>query len=338
MAALDLEKVENYLTAHIPGFKGPLRAEKTATGQSNPTFILHAASGTYVLRRKPEGNLLKSAHAVDREFRVISALAATDVPVPKALHLCEDDGVIGSMFYVMSHVAGRNWVDPRTQDLDADARGQVFDSMNETLVRLHAVDVAAVGLSDYGKPGNYFARQVGRWTSQYRASETETIPDMDALIAWLEANMPADDGRVSLVHGDWRIDNLLFDGQGRVNAVLDWELSTLGHPFADLGYQIMQWQMPPGKTGRGLAGVDRASLGIPSDAAYIESYARRAGLSDVPDLTYAIAFSFFRMAAILQGVKKRALDGNASDPQGGLALGAYVPMFAAAALDRVVRG
>lgn len=335
MAALDLDKVQKYLTANIPDFSGPITAEKTPTGQSNPTFILKSSSGTYVLRRKPEGDLLKSAHAVDREFRVISALAKTDVPVPQALHLCEDEGVIGSMFYVMSYVEGRNWVDPRSPDLDADARAQVFDSMNATLARLHAVDVAAVGLSDYGKPGNYFARQVGRWTSQYRASETETIPDMDALIAWLEAEMPGDDGRVSLVHGDWRIDNLLFDTQGRVNAVLDWELSTLGHPFADLGYQIMQWQMPPGKVGRGLAGVDRAHLGIPSDDAYIEAYARRAGLSDVPDLAYAIAFSFFRMAAILQGVKKRALDGNASDPAGGLALGAYVPMFAAAALQRI---
>ncbi|MEL6583862.1 MAG: phosphotransferase family protein [Pseudomonadota bacterium] len=335
---LPLDRLEPYLTAHLEGFRGPITAEKTATGQSNPTFILRTPSGTYVLRRKPPGKLLKSAHAVDREFRVISALGDTDVPVPGALHLCEDDAVIGAMFYVMDFVEGRSWVDPRCEGLSVDQRARVYDQMNATLAALHSVDVTATGLSDYGRPGNYFERQLGRWTSQYRATETESIPQMEELITWLEANMPPDDGTLTLVHGDWRIDNLLFANDGSVAAVLDWELSTLGNPLADLGYQIMQWQMPPGAVGRGLAGVDRASLGIPSDAAYVETYAKRVGLSDTPDITFPVAFAFFRMAAILQGVKKRALDGNASDPEGGLKLGAYVPMFAEAAMAQIARG
>ncbi|MEL6679889.1 MAG: phosphotransferase family protein [Pseudomonadota bacterium] len=335
---LPLDRLTPYLEAHVPGLKGPITAEKTATGQSNPTFILTTAGGKYVLRRKPPGQLLKSAHAVDREFRVISALAGSAVPVPAALHLCEDEDVLGAMFYVMGFVEGRNWVDPRCKDLDPEARGRVYASMNSTLAALHSVDVEAAGLADYGKPGNYFARQVGRWTTQYRAAETGTIPAMEELIGWLEAEMPEDDGRVALVHGDWRIDNLLFDGAHRVNAVLDWELSTLGHPLADLGYQIMQWQMPTGREGRGLMGVDRGALGIPSDADYVAQYAERMGLGDVPDLTYPLAFSFFRMGAIIQGVKKRALDGNASNPEAGLRLGAFVPMFAEAALANIRKG
>ena len=335
---LPLDRLTPYLEAHVPGLTGPITAEKTQTGQSNPTFILPTAAGKYVLRRKPPGALLKSAHAVDREFRVISALAGSDVPVPAALHLCEDEDVLGAMFYVMSFVEGANWVDPRCKDLTTEERARVFDSMNETLVALHSVDVEAVGLDDYGKPGNYFARQVDRWTKQYRAAETETIPAMEELISWLDAEMPEDDGRVSLVHGDWRIDNLLFDRQCRVNAVLDWELSTLGHPLADLGYQIMQWQMPPGGEGRGLMGVDRGALGIPSDEEYVARYAERMGLGDAPDLTYPLAFSFFRMGSIIQGVKKRALDGNASNPEAGLRLGAFVPMFAQAALANIRKG
>jgi aminoglycoside phosphotransferase (APT) family kinase protein len=332
---LPLERLVPYLEAHVTGFRGPARAEKTATGQSNPTFILTAESGKYVLRRKPPGQLLKSAHAVDREFRVISALAESEVPVPRAFHLCEDDSVIGAMFYVMDFVEGRNWVDPRCNDLDPDQRAAVYDSMNATLAAMHSIDISACGLSDFGKPGNYFERQLVRWTGQYRASETETIPRMEDLIGWLDANMPEDDGRVSLVHGDWRIDNLLFGPDLTVSAVLDWELSTLGHPLADLGYQIMQWQMPPGDVGRGLMGIDRTALGIPSDAAYVDLYAQRMGLGDTPRMTFPVAFAFFRMAAILQGVKKRALDGNASDPEGGLRLGAYVPMFAEAAMARI---
>ncbi|MEM9012458.1 MAG: phosphotransferase family protein [Pseudomonadota bacterium] len=335
---LPLDRLEPYLAAHIPGFAGPVSAKKTAQGQSNPTFILTAASGQYVLRRKPPGDLLKSAHAVDREFRVISALAGTDVPVPGALHLCEDEDVLGVVFYVMEFVPSRTWVDPRLLDCTNEDRAAAYDSMNRTLAALHSVDVATVGLADYGKPGNYFARQTSRWTGQYRASETETIAPMEELIAWLEANMPADDGRVCLVHGDYRIDNLLFHPERpEVVAVVDWELSTLGHPFADLGGQIMQWSMPPGEEGRGLMGVDRAPLGIPSDAEYVATYAERTGLSTPPDLSFPVAFAFFRMAAIIQGVKKRALDGNASNPERGLKMGQYVPLFAEAALARIAK-
>lgn len=330
-----ISELTPYFEAHVPGFKGPITGvQKTAQGQSNPTFIFTSASGKYVLRRKPEGELLKSAHAVDREYRVIAALAGTDVPVPRALHLCEDDSVLGTMFYVMSFVDGSNWVDPRLKDETVARRAAVYDSMNATLAALHSVDVDALGLGDYGPPGNYFERQVGRWTKQYRATETETLPAMEELIAWLDAQTPPD-GPARLVHGDWRIDNMLFGPDGRCTAVLDWELSTLGHPLADLGSQIMQWQLPPGAEGRGLMGVDRAALGLPSDAEYAERYAARAGLADVPDLDYPVAFAFFRMAAIIQGVKKRALDGNASNPEAGLKMGAYVPMFAQAALARI---
>lgn len=330
-----ISEIAPYLEANVAGFRGPItEVHKTAQGQSNPTFILTASSGKYVIRRKPDGELLKSAHAVDREFRVLSALRDTDVPVPNALHLCEDESVLGTMFYVMSFIQGKNWVDPRLKGQGNETRAAVYDSMNATLAALHSVDPADVGLENYGPPGNYFERQVGRWTKQYRASETETLKPMEELIAWLDAQTPTE-GAARLAHGDWRIDNLLFDSNGQCNAVLDWELSTLGHPLADLGSQIMQWQLPPGAEGRGLMGVDRAELGIPSDAEYAELYAKRAGLSEVPDLNYPVAFAFFRMAAIIQGVKKRALDGNASNPEAGLKMGAYVPMFAQAALMRI---
>ncbi len=331
---LDLDVVAKYMSGRIDGFHGPLKAEKTPTGQSNPTFILTASSGKYVLRRKPAGVLLKSAHAVDREFRVMSALAATDVPVPKMHFLCEDEDVIGSMFYVMEYIEGLNFVDPRISDVTSEARRGMYDAMNGGLAALHSVDVEAVGLSDFGKPGNYFSRQISRWSGQYRSSETGAIPQMDQLIEWLGENIPEGDDKVSLVHGDWRIDNLLFapDGPNLV-AILDWELSTLGHPLADLGAQLMQWAMPIGPEGRGLDGVDRRTLGIPEDREYVELYAKRAGLGDVPDMGFYVAFSFFRMAAILQGVKRRALDGNASNPEQALRLGAFVPIFAGKGLQ-----
>ncbi|RMF41866.1 MAG: phosphotransferase family protein [Alphaproteobacteria bacterium] len=336
---LDLEAVERYLAAHLPGFSGPLTAEKTAIGQSNPTFVLTAASGRYVLRRKPPGRLLKSAHAVDREFRVIAALQGSDVPVPRSLLLCEDESVIGSDFYVMSYVPGRTVMDPRMPGADNAERAAFYDDMNRCLAALHNVDVDAVGLSDFGRPGSYFERQTSRWTRQYRASQTEEIAEMERLIDWLTAEMPADDGRVALVHGDWRIDNLrLAPDAPKVAAVLDWELSTLGHPFADLGYQLMQWRMPAGEIGRGLEGVDRAALGLPSDREYVEAYARRTGLSELPDLTFPIVFAFFRIAAILQGVKKRALDGNASNPEAALRMGSYVGEFARRGLAAIEGG
>ena len=328
-AQIDLEAVETYLTGVIPGFRGPLSAEKTPTGQSNPTFILTAGSGDYVLRRKPPGQLLKSAHAVDREFRVISALAGTDVPVPNALHLCEDESVVGSMFYVMERVPGRVLFDPALPGLDNDARAKMYDDMNRCLAALHSVDYKAVGLEDFGRPGSYFARQLSRWTKQYRASETERIEDMENLIAWLEARVPEDDDRTTIVHGDYRIDNLIYHPtEPRIVAVLDWELSTLGHPIADLAYQRMQGRLPPGEVGRGLAGVDRKALGIPTEDEYVEMYMKRTGLTEIPELPFATAFSFFRICAILQGVKKRGLDGNASNPEAAIRMGDKIQIMA----------
>lgn len=332
--ALDTAAVEAWMTAQVPGFRGPIQAEKFATGQSNPTFKLSAPSGAYVLRRKPPGQLLKSAHAVDREFRVQRALAGTDVPVTRMHALCEDGSVIGSMFYVMDYVAGRTFVDPRLPDLGPNDRAAIFDDMNRVLAAIHSVDLAATGLADYGPKGNYYQRQIDRWSKQYRASETEAIPDMDALINWLQANLPEDDGRVTLVHGDYRIDNLLFAPDSpKCVAVLDWELSTLGHPYADLAAVIMQWSLPPGDAGRGLAGVDRKSLGLPEDQAFVDAYCARMGLSGIDRFGFYLAFCFFRMASILQGVKRRALDGNASNPEKALELGAFVPAFAAGGLS-----
>jgi aminoglycoside phosphotransferase (APT) family kinase protein len=333
-AHLDLEAVERYLAAHVPGFRGPLTAEKFSIGQSNPTFRLDSPSGTLVLRRKPPGVLLKSAHAVDREFRVQGALAETDVPVARMHVLCEDESVIGSMFYVMDFQPGRHFMEPTLAELSPDQRGAVFDEMNRVLAALHSVDFTAVGLGDFGRPGSYFARQIGRWTKQYRASETGTLGDMDALIDWLDANLPADDGRVSLVHGDYRIDNLIFDaGEPKIAAVLDWELSTLGHPFSDLAYQCMQWRMPVGEEGRGLAGIDRKAHGIPAEEEYVEAYCRRMGLACVPGFDFCLAFSFFRMAAIVQGVLRRGLDGNASNPERAARMGRFVPVYARMGLE-----
>ena len=328
-AHLDLEVVERYLATHVPGFRGPLAAEKFSIGQSNPTFRLDSPSGTLVLRRKPPGQLLKSAHAVDREFRVQKALAETEVPVARMHVLCEDESVIGSMFYVMDFQPGRHFMEPTLADLSPEERGAVFDEMNRVLAALHSVDCEAAGLGDFGRPGSYFARQIGRWTKQYRASETETLADMDALIGWLEANLPEDDGRVGLVHGDCRIDNLIFEAGGpRIAAVLDWELSTLGHPFSDLAYQCMQWRMPVGEEGRGLAGIDRKAQGIPSEEDYVEAYCRRMGLAGIPGFDFCLAFSFFRMAAIVQGVLRRGLDGNASNPERAARMGRFVPVYA----------
>lgn len=332
--AFDSDAVETWMAAHVPGFQGPMTVEKFATGQSNPTFKLNAASGAYVLRRKPAGQLLKSAHAVDREFRVQRALAETDVPVTNMYALCEDDSVIGSMFYVMGYVAGRTFVDPRLPDLGISDRNAVFDDMNRVLAAIHSVNLDATGLSDYGPQGNYYRRQIDRWTKQYRASETEVIPEMDALIVWLDANVPEDDGQVTLVHGDYRIDNLLFaPDRPTCVAVLDWELSTLGHPYADLAAVIMQWSLPPGDTGRGLAGVDRNALGLPEDQAFIDAYCARMGIAGIDRFGFYLAFCFFRMASILQGVKRRALDGNASNPERALELGAFVPAFAQGGLN-----
>jgi aminoglycoside phosphotransferase (APT) family kinase protein len=335
-AHLDTDRLGPYLAAHVPGFGRLMGAEKFAGGQSNPTFLITSTQGRFVLRRKPPGTLLKSAHAVDREYRVMAALAQTDVPVPRVLHLCEDDSVIGSMFYVMDYVEGRIFWDGRLPDLSSEERTGIYDSMNGALVALHRVDLAAVGLADYGKPGNYFERQIARWTGQYRASETHPIPAMGALIAWLEGNTPEDDGRVSLVHGDYRLDNMIFEPSGtRILAVLDWELSTLGHPLADLAYQCMQWRLPFEGAFRGLGGIDRKAYGIPTEAEYVELYCRRAGTEVIGNWPFYLAFSFFRLAAILQGVYKRSLDGNASNPERARRMGEAVPLMAAMALEVV---
>ena len=334
MADLDLPDaaLAAYLETALAGFSGPLTSTKFKGGQSNPTYRLDAASGVYVLRRKPPGQLLASAHAVDREFRVLTALHGSAVPVARPLHLCRDESVIGSMFYVMEFVDGRIFWDPALPELGTAERAAYYDAIVSTLAALHAVDVDAVGLADYGKPGNYFARQIARWSEQYRASQTRAIPDMDALMDKLAARCPADDGVVALVHGDFRIDNLMFDPlEPRVRAVVDWELSTLGHPLADLGYFCMALRLPRNPALPGLGGMDRAALGIPDEAALLARYSSLSGRPIPADWPFVLAFSFFRLAAIAQGVAKRAQQGNASSAQATQA-GQMTAMLAEAGL------
>ena len=328
-AHIDTEALSTYLEKVLPDFKGPITAEKTATGQSNPTFLLSSPSGRYVLRKKPPGPLLKSAHQVDREYRVMKALQDTDVPVPRMLHLCEDPSIIGTEFFLMQFVTGQVFWDPALPELEKAQRGKVYDEQNRALAALHLVKPAEVGLADFGKGGSYFARQRDRWTKQYRASETEHIEDMETLSKWLAENEPPDDGRATLVHGDYRIDNMIFKSDGsRLLAVIDWELSTIGHPFSDLAYQCMQWRFPNHETMRGLAGLDRKALGIPTEDEYIAKYCERTSISEIPHWKYCLAFSFFRLAAIVQGVKKRGLEGNASNPEKALKSGERVPLMA----------
>ncbi len=311
--SFDEKVLADYLESQLDDFRGPLTAEKFPGGQSNPTFAIRAASGNYVLRRKPSGQLLKSAHAVDREYRVLRALANSDVPVARAYHLCDDDSIIGSMFYLMEYVDGKVYWDPALPEVDNNTRSAMYDEMNRVLAALHSVDIEAAGLSDYGKAGNYFERQFGRWSKQYRASETDTVEAMETLMQWLPANMPEDDGKVSLVHGDFRLDNLMFHQQRpEIVAVVDWELSTLGHPYADLAYQCMQWHMPNTGGIMGLADVDCKALGIPTEQEYVAQYCQRMNIDGIEHWPFYLAFCFFRLAAIVQGVKKRALDGNAS--------------------------
>jgi aminoglycoside phosphotransferase (APT) family kinase protein len=338
-AQLDTEAVARWLTDHLPGFTGPIKAEKFAGGQSNPTFRLITPNARYVLRRKPPGILLKSAHAVEREFRVQQALADTDVPVARMHVLCEDPDVIGSAFYVMDEVDGRHFDDPRLPELAVPDRRAVQDEMNRVLAAIHSVDLKVTGLDDYGPEGNYYRRQIDRWTKQYRASELDHIPQMEELIVWLDANIPPDDGQRTLVHGDYRIDNMLFaKDRPACLAVLDWELSTTGHPYADLAAVLMQWGMPPGNEGRGLAGVDRAAEGLMSDADFIAAYCARRGLPGIERFGFYLAFAFFRMGCILQGVLKRAVDGNASNPERARKLGSFVPMFAQSGLEAARKG
>lgn len=310
---LNISALTQYLARHLDGLEGPVKAEKFAGGQSNPTYLLTSQNNRYVLRRKPTGSLLKSAHAVDREYRVMSALKDSDVPIAKPLILCEDERVIGTMFYVMEYVNGRVMWDPALPNVKFSHRCEIYNEMNRVMVSLHKINIAEAGLSDYGRPGNYYERQINRWIKQYRASETEKIADMDWLMKWLPNNTPADDGRVSLVHGDFRLDNMLFHPhENQVLAIVDWELSTLGHPFADLAYQCMQLRMARDAEIQGLGGIDREALGIPSEQEYVAQYCQRSGINGIANWNFYLAFSAFRFAAILQGVKKRAIDGNAS--------------------------
>ncbi|MDR3534216.1 MAG: phosphotransferase family protein [Rhodopila sp.] len=309
----DAARLAPWLCEHVPGYQGPVTVHQLAGGQSNPTFCLSAPSGEYVLRRKPLGTLLPSAHMVDREYRVIAALAGTDVPVPRVYALCEDDTVIGSAFYVMEFVPGRVFHDARLPGVSPADRAAIFDSMCETIARLHKVDPIAVGLADFGRPANYMQRQLARWTKQYRATETFPIPAMDHLIDWLPAHLPQSD-EVRIVHGDLRLDNMLIHPtEPRVVAVLDWELSTLGDPLSDFANNASTWRMEPDLF-RGLAGEDLAGLGIPSEADYVAAYARRVGRAMPPDWDVYVTFNMFRLAAIIQGIAKRSLDGTASDP------------------------
>jgi aminoglycoside phosphotransferase (APT) family kinase protein len=313
----DVAALERYMHGHVEGFRGPLRVEQFKGGQSNPTYRLVGGDGkAYVMRRKPPGKLLPSAHAVDREYRVITALATTGFPVARTYALCTDENVIGTMFYVMDCVEGRVLWDPQMPNMAKDERAALFDEMNRVMARLHTVDYAAIGLGDYGKPGNYFQRQIDRWSRQYKASETEPIEAMDRLIEWLPKNVPAGDA-TSIVHGDFRADNMIFHRtEPRVLAVIDWELSTLGHPLADFSYHVMAWRLSSAEY-RGLRGCDLASMGIPTEKEYLARYLERTGLSapSEKDWTFCMAYNMFRAAAIFQGVMARALAGNAASAQ-----------------------
>ena len=331
----NIEELTVYLEAHIEGFKGPITLDKFPGGQSNPTFKVSAQSGTYVLRKQPPGKILKSAHAVDREYKVLNALKGSDVPVAKVYHLCEDTSIIGSMFYLMEFCDGAVYWSASLAEIDNnDRRTKMYDAMNKVLVALHSVDVNDVGLSAYGKAGNYFERQLARWTSQYKATELQKITAMDELAQWLAKHLPEDDGRVCLVHGDFRLDNMMFDkNKAEIIALLDWELSTLGHPFSDLAYQCMQLRMPSGMGSiDGLQDVDRSSLGIPTEEEYVASYCQRMGINSIQHWPFYLAFSFFRLAAIVQGVAKRASQGNASN-NNAKKVGAFVEPLAQMALQ-----
>ena len=329
--ALDETALATALEAAMPGFRGPLTATKFKGGQSNPTYRLDADSGTWVLRRKPPGTLLASAHAVDREYRVLEALHGR-VPVATPRWLCTDTSVIGSMFYVMEHVDGRVEWDPALPALDAAQRAAHYGAIIDVLAAIHGLDVQAAGLADFGKPGNYFARQITRWGEQYAQSRTRELPAMDTLIAELPARCPADDGTVALVHGDFRIDNLMWaKDEARVLAVMDWELATLGHPLADLGYFCMALRLPRNPALPGLAGIDRQALGIPSETELLARYAAITGRAIPADWGFVLAFSFFRLAAIAQGVAKRAEQGNASSEQAQQA-GQMVELLAASGM------
>lgn len=331
------ETLAPYLSRNLPELGHLKRFEKFATGQSNPTYRITTDAGDYVLRAKPPGQLLKSAHAVDREFRVMKALGPTDVAVPEMIHLATDEtSPYQRAFFLMEYKPGRIFWDPALPDLKADQRGAIYEAMNDTLAHLHQVDVSAAGLDDFGRPGDYFARQTARWTKQYRASVVTQNDDIDNLINWLQDNLPVDDGQVALVHGDYRLDNMIFAPDApRVIALLDWELSTLGHPLADLAYQCMQWRLPHDAGMRGLGGLDRARLGLPSEQDYVAKYCNTRGIPTPHNWEFYLAFSFFRLAAILEGVVRRSVDGNASNPETARGYARAIPVLAAMAMDLI---
>lgn len=322
--AFDVDRLSDWLREHLSDFAGPLQVEMFKGGQSNPTYKLLTPKRSYVMRAKPGpvAKLLPSAHAIEREYRVMKALEGTPVPVARMLALCEDEAVIGRAFYVMEFVDGRVLWDQSLPGMTPAQRGEIYDEMNRVIAALHCVNPAAVGLADYGRPGNYFERQIARWSKQYQASITQPIEAMDRLIEWLPAHIPPrarDDRLVRIVHGDYRLDNLMFDAtQPRVQAVLDWELSTLGHPLADFSYHCMAWHIPPGAF-RGIGGLDLAALGIPSESDYIRRYCERTGLATPDELAadwnFYMAYNLFRIAAILQGIAKRVEAGTASSAQ-----------------------
>jgi len=324
---LDEVALGRWLEANVDGFSGPFELHKFPSGQSNPTYRIVAATGDYVLRRKPFGPLLPSAHAVDREFRLLSALAPLGFPVPRPLALCEDTGVIGAVFYVMELAKGRAYADGALPDFDPPTRRGMYEQLVDTLADLHNIDPQAAGLGDFGKAGNYFERQVTRWTRQYRDSQTDPIEEMERLIAYLPATIP-EQSRTSVVHGDYRIDNVMFN-DGTLTAVLDWELATVGDPLADFSYLAMQWVMPA-DGGAGLAGLDLPALDIPTLDEIAERYSERAGVAVAEQLDWYFAYNLFRLAGIVQGIKKRVIDGTASHAHAA-EMAKRVPMLAQAA-------
>ena len=308
---IDGAALASWLRANVDAGIGDLVVEQYQGGQSNPTYRLTAGARRYVLRRKPPGKLLPSAHAVDREFRVMSALAGTGVPVAKMHALCEDDTVIGTAFYVMEYVEGRILWDPTLPGMTSAQRAAHYDELNHVIATLHRVVYTAIGLGDFGRTGSYISRQVARWSKQYQAAGADRIDAMDHLIEWLPAHIP-DGDETSIVHGDYRLDNVIFHPtEPRILAVLDWELSTLGHPLSDFAYQVMAWRLSPQEF-RGIKGADLVTLGIPSEADYVAAYCRRTGRQRIPDFEYYLIFNMFRIAAILHGVLSRALQGNAA--------------------------
>ncbi len=335
MHAFDTQALQAYLEQHLPGFEGPLTVEQFKGGQSNPTYKLITPQGSYAMRSKPGpvARLLPSAHAIEREFRVMGALAGSQVPVPKMHLLCDDEAVIGRAFYVMHFVQGRVLWDQSLPGMTRDERGALYDEMNRVIAALHKLDVAALGLVDFGRPGNYFERQIGRWSKQYQASITGPNEAMDRLLEWLPQHIPPsarDESMVSVVHGDFRLDNLIFNPtEPRVLAVLDWELSTVGHALADFSYHCMSWHIPPGSF-RGIGGLDHAALGIPLEAEYIRRYCERSGrgtpASLKVDWNFYLAYNLFRLAAIVQGIAKRVEAGTAASEQARQSGAAATPL------------